>query len=94
MELENDGTNTNAIDPITKARSFVYQWAKESAPDPDFSLSDVKVVWFCKTLQNWKAILTIVHTLDDMIYEVSYNGDNKESYLDAYSKIKNVRIPD
>ena len=46
-------------------------------------LDDVYIVWFCKTLQNWKALLST--TLPDgMYYEVTYNGDKKEVYLDTY----------
>ena len=52
---------------------------------------DVYVVWMCKTLQNNKALLST--TLPDgMYYEVTYNGDTEEFYLDAYKKFENVRI--
>lgn len=52
---------------------------------------DVYVVWFCKTLQNWKALVST--TLPDgMYYEVTYNGDKKEVYLDAYKKFENQKI--
>lgn len=49
---------------------------------------DVYIVWFCKTLQNFKIILS-TPLLDNMLYEFSYNGDKKEAYLDAYEKIDN-----
>ena len=29
---------------------------------------------------------------DDMYYEVAYNGDKKEVYLDAYKKFENQKI--
>lgn len=52
---------------------------------------DVYIVWFCKTLQNWKALIST--TLPDgMYYEVTYNGDKKEIYLDAYKKFENKHI--
>lgn len=52
---------------------------------------DVYIVWFCKTLQNWKALVsTDLH--DGMYYEVTYNGDKKEVYLDAYKKFDNQKI--
>lgn len=54
---------------------------------------DVYVVWFSKTLQNWKVLIsTTVH--DGMYYEVTYDGDKKTTYLDAYKKFNNVSIPD
>ena len=49
---------------------------------------EVYIVWKCKTLQNWKYMIS--STLPDgMYYEVTYNGDKKEMYLDAYEKFEN-----
>ena len=49
---------------------------------------DVYVVWVCKTLQNNNALLST--TLPDgMQFEVTYNGDKKELYFDAYQKLEN-----
>lgn len=50
---------------------------------------DVFVVWFCKTLQNCKALLSTT-VRDGMYYEITYNGDKKEAYLDAYKKWQNI----
>lgn len=63
--------------------------------DEDFQLTtnDVFVVWFCKTLQNWKALVSTTIP-DGMYYEVTYNGDKKETYVDAYRKWQNVRFQD
>lgn len=54
---------------------------------------DVYVVWSCKTLQNWKALLSTT-VPDLMYYELTYDGDRKRTYLDAYRKWENVTIPD
>lgn len=49
---------------------------------------DVFIVWLCKTLQNHKALAsTTLH--DGMYYEITYNGDKKQIYLDAYKKFEN-----
>ena len=49
---------------------------------------DVFIVWICKTLQNNKALAS--NTLSDgMYYELTYNGDKNELYLDAYKKFEN-----
>ena len=53
--------------------------------------NDVFVVWYCKTLQNAKALLSTTVS-DGMYYELTYNGDNKELYLDAYKKWENKKI--
>lgn len=50
--------------------------------------NDVFIVWSCKTLQNNKALLSTTVS-DGMYYELTYNGDKKELYLDAYKKFEN-----
>lgn len=50
--------------------------------------NDVFMVWCCKTLQNSKAILSTTLS-DGMLYELTYNGDKNELYLDAYKKFEN-----
>lgn len=59
---------------------------------PDFK---VYMVWSCKTLQNNKALLS-TSLKDGMYYELTYNGDKKELYFDAYKKFENrcIKIED
>lgn len=52
---------------------------------------DVFIVWSCKTLQNNKALVSTTVS-DGMYYELTYNGDKKELYLDAYKKWENKCI--
>ena len=52
---------------------------------------DVYVVWMCKTLQNNKALLSTT-LFNGMYYELTYNGDKKELYVDAYKKWENKCI--
>ena len=52
------------------------------------TVDDVYVVWFCKTLQNWKALASTT-VPDGMYYELTYNGNKDEMYLDAYKKFEN-----
>jgi conserved domain protein len=54
--------------------------------------SDMYVVWFCKTLQNWKALVSGVHIKEYI--EVTYNGDKKETYVDVYQKACNRCLKD
>ena len=52
---------------------------------------DVYIVWFSKTLQNFKALVSTTVS-DGMYYEITYNGDKNELYLDAYKKWENKKI--
>ena len=54
---------------------------------------EVYTVWKCKTLQNWKFLISST-LADGMYYEVTYNGDKEEWYLDAYKKFENRCIKD
>ena len=52
---------------------------------------DVFIVWMCKTLQNSKAMASTT-LFDGMYFELTYNGDKKQLYVDAYKKWENVCI--
>ena len=54
-------------------------------------VDDVYVTWFCKTLQNWKALLS-TNVPDGVYYEVTHNGDKNETYVDVYKKWENFCI--
>ena len=79
-----------------KAKQIIVDYFNERVEKTDgkqIKIEDVYVVWFCKTLQNWKALLS-TNVSDGMYYEVTYNGDKKETYLDAYKKWQNCCIKD
>ena len=48
----------------------------------------VYTVWKAKILQNWKYLISS-SLPDGMYYELTYNGDQNEWYLDAYKKFEN-----
>lgn len=52
---------------------------------------DVYIVWMCKTLQNNKALASTT-LFNGMYYELTFNGDKKELYVDAYKKWENECI--
>ena len=79
-----------------KARQIVRDYFNEHADATDsvqISMDDVYVVWFCKTLQNWKALVSTTIP-DGKYYEVTHNGDKGETYLDVYVKLENQAIKD
>lgn len=92
------------ITPVTLAMSYqdkareivwgyVYANLDKSDTPPDFSEHDVYVVWFSKTLQNWKALVS-TNLPDGMYYEVTYDGAKSQTYLDAYKKVANRCLTD
>lgn len=54
--------------------------------------SQVYVVWSCKTLQNYKALLSTSVSGDGIYVEFTYNGDKQELYMDVYHKTVNRKI--
>ena len=70
---------------INSVKQYVEEHLDKSDPRPDYG---VFVVWYCKTLQNFKALLSTT-LFDGMYYEVTYNGDKNQLYLDAYKKFEN-----
>ena len=70
---------------IELVRKYIVDHLDKSDNMPWF---EVFVVWKCKALQNWKYLMS--STLSDgMYYEITYNGDKKEVYVDAYKKFQN-----
>lgn len=52
----------------------------------------VFIVWKCKTIQNWK-YLCATTLPDGKYFELTYNGDKKEWYVDVYQKVDKQTIP-
>lgn len=79
-----------------KARQIVVDYFNSHVDKTDgvqISIDDVFVVWFCKTLQNWKALLS-AKVPDGVYYEITHNGDRDETYVDVYKKWENLCIKD
>lgn len=69
-------------------KDYVLKHLDKSDNIPEFQ---VYTVWKCKALQNWKFLLSTT-LYDGMYYELTFNGDKNEWYLDAYKKIENCCI--
>lgn len=79
---------------LTLCKKTVLDYFNERVDKTDnFTLKDedIFIVWSCKTLQNNKALVSTT-VPDGMYYELTYNGDKKELYLDAYKKFENKCI--
>lgn len=80
----------------SKAKNAIFDYVTKHFDVTDnvkIGMDDIYIVWFCKTLQNWKALLST--TLPDgKYYEVTYNGDKNETYVDVYVKLDNFVVKD
>lgn len=79
-----------------KAKQIIVDYFNKHVDVTDgvkITADDVFVVWFCKTLQNWKALLS-TKVPDGIYYEVTYNGDRDETYVDVYKKWENFCVKD
>ena len=71
-------------------RDYIEDHLDKSDSKPEF---DVYTVWKAKALQNWKYLISST-LFDGMYYELTYNGDEKVWYLDAYKKFENKVVAD
>ena len=79
---------------IERVKNAVRDYTNEHLDVTDgkqITSDDVYIVWYCKTLQNWKALASTT-LFDSMYYELTVNGDKNDMYLDAYKKFENRTI--
>ena len=55
--------------------------------------NDLYIVWFSKTLENWKALVS-TDVVKDVYFEVTYDGAKKHAYVDMYHKKGQVIVSD
>lgn len=79
----------DGLEFLELAKDKVAEAANRVRPDfYSYEKEDVYVVWSCKTLQNNKAMLSTPGS-DGLYFEVTYNGDDNEVYVDTYIKHEN-----
>lgn len=94
MKLSNEAISLKNKSFLDLCKQVVADYTNEHLDKTDgevITTENVYVVWSCKTLQNSKALLSTT-VLDGMYYELTYNGDKEELYLDAYKKFENREI--
>ena len=86
MELKQD------TEFITLCKDKIADYTNKHRTDNvKITTDDVYVVWYCKTLQNWKALAS-TNLYDGMYYEITHNGDKNETYIDVYKKWENFVV--
>ena len=79
-----------------KAKQIVVDYFNNHVDVTDnkkITIDEVFVVWFAKTLQNWKALVSTTVS-DGMYYEITHNGGKNETYVDVYKKWENFTVSD
>lgn len=56
------------------------------------TVDDLYIVWFSKTLQNYKALIS-TDRYDGVYVEVTFDGNKNQAYVDLYFKHSNKAIP-
>lgn len=69
-------------------KNKLVEWYNHNSKE-QITLENVFVVWACKTLQNYKALLSTTISGDGIYAEYTYNGDKQEMYEDVYKKASN-----
>lgn len=78
-----------SYDFMVEAKKKVADYLAEYHQKP-IEWTDIFVIWQCKTLQNHKIILA-APTPDELMFEVTYDGDAQAMYFDAYTKLDHCR---
>ena len=84
----------NEKDFVSLCKKTVAEYSNEHLDKTDgkqITEEDVFIVWLCKTLQNSKALASTT-LFDGMYYELTFNGNKGELYVDAYKKWENFMV--
>jgi len=57
----------------------------------EMTLDDVYILFYTKLLNSWKALVTTT-VGDEIYYQITYNGETEETYLDVFTKAYNFCI--
>jgi hypothetical protein len=85
-----------SYDKIERIRLLVAQAHNRNVPEGEYLISptdDVQLVWFSYILGGFKA-MCITTAPDQKYYEVTYNKEKQETYVDVYTKLENLAVTD
>lgn len=96
--VEDRADPNNSISQMGEALSAV-MYNIGSDPDrnkvqPVKDPNDLEIVWFCKTFENTWKCLVFDRAPGGKYYEVTRNDSMGETYLDAYTNVSMVTIPE
>ena len=85
------------VPPLRRAANYQHLAIKAALLElkrdhPDIREEDLYLVWFCKTLQNWKALISTDYVCG-LYVETTYNGNDDVCYVDIYRRRSNAEVP-
>lgn len=89
--------NPNPTDPQFRAKAAVVKYWNDGLVEGGgglLKIDDLYVVSFKYILGYWKALVSSDAWDDTSYFEVTYNPDKEEMYVDHYRKVRNVCFPD
>lgn len=75
----------NDVDQFLKSAKYYAATALTTEYESTVYDSEVYIVWFAKTLGNWKALVS-TDVMSGVYVEVTHNGEKGETYVDVYEK--------
>lgn len=92
-KVENTLQHFSTDEMDNEALNLVLDYAKEHVDKSDAETTIAPyIVWKSKILKNWKYLIS-TNLYDGMYYELTFNGDSNDWYLDVYKKFDNKVIP-
>lgn len=73
-----------------KVFKLIYDYVNDKYENTD--INDMFIVWSCYILGNRKYLVGVKNSSN--YFEVTYNMNKKEWYIDKYSKVNNICIKD
>ena len=73
------------------AKNAIIQ-AVEKKYNEKLKIQEINTVWFCWILRNIKGIFADCKKNNERLYEVTYNSNKEEMYVDVYQKDDNQKI--
>lgn len=92
--LKNNAHNDQYLIKAKTVAAANYNMRFGTMVDPPLAhVDEFYIVWFAKTLQNWKALVSS-DVIAGQYWEVTYDGNNEQTYVDAYVRATNTCFSD
>lgn len=92
-----DHSPVGTMSPEQQAQFRVMMYLRHEHPGypkaRPFKDGDITTLHLAEVRQNWKAVLRSKLS-SDLLYEVTYNGNQSETYVDVYKKWDSIRVPE